>query len=144
MYTFQTEHVSRRRIALMACLLLLVVAIPTVQPTSEAIAAESACAVWGTTPYKYLSEARGYGYIDCEDENRNAIFIEAQMQEKVVVVWYNRGYKDTKSGNSPLLSVRDEYSCYQHGTDYWRTRAKGIDNLGLSKQRHSAQKSISC
>lgn len=139
MWTTVPNRRSRGRIAFAMALAGIVTLMP-----QQASAAESACAVWGTTPYKYLSEARGYGYIDCEDENRDAIFIEAQMQEKVVAVWYNRGYADKVNGSSPLLSVRDEYSCYGHGTDYWRTRAKGIDNAGLSKQRHSAQMSISC
>lgn len=73
------------------------------------------------------------------------VTLQASVQEKVGLVWTNRGTPTTiYHAGTTYLTVQNNFNCNGHGTDNWRGRASARTNTEKVATAFSASKSLTC
>lgn len=138
-------HFVRPAATIMVVLALMMTAVLTgaVGPEREAKAATTPCGVTAYQPSKSGSLAIGRGNMSCAYTGRTAAHITVNIEEHVGFVWRIRNsLVHTLSGNGGTRST--SASCQNHGTDNWRSYAKGTDTNGDTREHWSRHISITC
>lgn len=126
-----------------AVAILVVGGVISASPASAAPTAT--CHLNPSTPYTDGNYAYSQIVYYCPSgQGLVANLAKATVQEKVLLVWYNRGTSAVGYSTGLSNTVVEKYYCNGAGTDSYRTRGDGTDNFYRSIVAFSSGVPITC
>lgn len=136
----------RRTRRLLALVITCAIAVPAL-PASPAEAATTPCSVLPSTTTDNDIQVSGNVRMVCTNTNRNVCSINVKVQERSFGIIYTRNnvtYIYTDCWPVDVTTPTTSANCAGHGTDDWRIRGLGTDDVGDTRTTNGAWKQHTC